>query len=93
MINKLLSGVKLSANRRKIFANVYWAVLGKVVSIVCGLLVGIMVARYFGPEQFGLMNYVVSYVMLFSVFSTFGLDGIEIRELSNMHLVVTQLSP
>jgi O-antigen/teichoic acid export membrane protein len=82
LINKLLSGVKLSANRRKIFANVYWAVLGKVVSIVCGLLVGIMVARYFGPEQFGLMNYVVSYVMLFSVFSTFGLDGIEIRELS-----------
>jgi O-antigen/teichoic acid export membrane protein len=82
ILDKIFSKMSLSVNRRKVFANVYWAVLGKVVNVVSGLLVGIIVARYLGPDQFGLMNYVISYVMLFSVLSTFGLDGIEIRELS-----------
>lgn len=80
-----MNKTRLSSNRKKVVKNVYWAVLGKVVNIVCGLLVGVMVARYLGPEQFGLMNYVISYVMLFSVFATFGLDGIEIRELAKNH--------
>ena len=46
------------------------------------LFVGILVARYLGPENYGIMNYVISYVAIFSVFATFGLDNIEIRELS-----------
>jgi len=82
LIDKLLNKLKLSANRRKVLKNVCWAVLGKVVNIICGLLVGVLVARYLGPDKFGLMNYVISYVTLFSVFATFGLDSIEIRELS-----------
>jgi O-antigen/teichoic acid export membrane protein len=82
LYDKISSRINLTANRRKVLKNVYWAVLGKVVSIISQLLVGVMVARYLGPEKFGLMNYVMSYVMLFSVFATFGLDGIEIREMS-----------
>lgn len=69
-------------NRRKVFQNLYWAVLGKCVTILSELLVGVLIARTLGPEQFGLMNYVISLVALFSVFAHFGLDGIEIRELS-----------
>lgn len=87
LIDILLDKLRLSANRRKIVENVYWAVLGKVVNIICGLLVGIMVARYLGPDQFGLMNYVISYVSIFSILATFGLDGIEIRELAKQGAV------
>lgn len=82
LIDKILNKTKLSVNRRKVLRNIYWAVLGKVVHVINALLIGIMVARYLGPDQYGLMNYVISYVMLFSVFASFGLDGIEIRELS-----------
>lgn len=82
IIDRILQKLKLSPNRRKVVRNVYWAVLGKVVNIVSGLLVGILVARYLGPENFGLMNYVISYVTLFSILAAFGLDSIEIRELS-----------
>lgn len=81
-IDIILNKTGLSTNRRKVVKNVYWAVLGKVVGIASQLLVGIMVARYLGPDQFGLMSYVISYVMLFSVLATFGLDSVEIRELS-----------
>ena len=73
---------RLSDNRKKIFFNIFWAVTGKIVNMAGALFVGILVARYLGPSQYGLMNYVISYVTLFTVISNFGLYDIEIRELS-----------
>ncbi len=70
----------LSETKQKVVRNLFWAVTGKVVTLLGSLLVGIFVARYLGPEQYGLMNYVVSFVALFQVFASFGLDNIEIRE-------------
>ena len=72
----------LSDNKKKVFANIFWAMTGKIVNMAGALLVGILVARYLGPSRYGLMNYVISYVALFTVISNFGLDDIEIRELS-----------
>lgn len=70
----------LSETKEAIIRNLFWAALGKIVNLLSGLLVGIIVARYLGPEQYGLMNYVISYVFLFQTFALFGLDSIEIRE-------------
>ncbi|WP_321332329.1 flippase [uncultured Bacteroides sp.] len=84
MLKKYTS--KLSDNKKKIFANVFWAFTGKVINMAGALLVGILVARYLGPSQYGLMNYVVSYVTIFTIIATFGLDNIEIRELSKQPL-------
>ena len=76
---------KIDGNRRKVLTNVFWAILGKIVNMLGALFVGILVARYLGPSSYGLMNYVISYVAIFSVFATFGLDYIEIREMSREH--------
>lgn len=73
---------KRDDNKAKVVKNVAWAVLGKIINMLGVLLVGILVARYLGPEQYGLMNYVISYVALFTIIATFGLSNIEIRELS-----------
>lgn len=69
-------------NKKKILKNIYWAMLGKIVNMVGQLFVGILVARYLGPEQYGVMNYVISFVALFTIIATFGLTNIEVRELS-----------
>lgn len=82
LLDKILARTGFSATKKKVVANLYWAVLGKVVTLLGGLLVGILVARYLGPDQYGLMNYVISYVALFQIFASFGMDNIEIRELS-----------
>lgn len=74
--------MNLSDSQKKIVSNVTWSLGGKIVNMASALFVGILVARYLGPENYGLMNYVISYVAIFSVFATFGLDNIEIRELS-----------
>lgn len=72
--------LNLSQTKAAIVQNFFWAVLGKFVTLLSGLVVGIIIARYLGPEQYGLMNYVISYVLLFQTFAIFGLDAIEIRE-------------
>ena len=74
------NSINLSPTKGLIVQNLFWAIMGKFVNLLSALLVGIIVARYLGPEQYGLMNYVLSYVFLFQTFAIFGLDSIEIRE-------------
>ncbi|MDD7318616.1 MAG: flippase [Prevotella sp.] len=80
MLKKILEKYVSSAYRQKIYSNLFWSLSGKLVNLLGSLFVGILVTRYLGPEQFGLMNYVISYVMLFQILASFGLDSIEIRE-------------
>ena len=72
--------MNLTPNQKKIFSNVIWSLGGKIVNMASALLVGILVARYLGPENYGIMNYVISYITIFQVIATFGMDNIEIRE-------------
>ena len=72
----------LPESQKKVFRNVMWALAGKVVSMMSGLFIGVLVGRYLGPSQYGLMNYVISYVVIFEIVSRFGLTHILIRELS-----------
>lgn len=84
-LTNLLKRLHLSHTKEVIIQNLFWAVCGKIVNLFGGLLVGIIVARYLGPEQYGLMSYVISYVFLFQTLALFGLDSIEIREEARGH--------
>jgi O-antigen/teichoic acid export membrane protein len=63
------------------FKNTSWLFGEKILRMVVGLFVGIWVARYLGPEQFGLFSYAQSFVGLFTAIATLGLDRIVVREL------------
>lgn len=47
-----------------------------------GLVVGVWIARYFGPDLFGTWNYILAFVGLFSTIATLGIDGIVVRDLT-----------
>ena len=66
---------------RKYFANTSWLLGERILRMVISLFVGIYVARYLGPERFGLLSYSLSFVLLFSSLASFGLDDILVREL------------
>lgn len=66
---------------RRYGANTSWMLGEKILRMFVGLFVGIWVARYLGPEQFGLLSYAQSFVFLFTAIATLGLDGIVVREL------------
>ena len=80
---KIVDKLHLAGNKKKVALNIFWAMLGKIVNMAGALLVAILVARYLGPENYGVMNYVISYVAMFMVLSEFGMSSIEIRELSS----------
>lgn len=64
-------------------ANTSWMMVEQMLRIVAGLLVGIWVARYLGPDQFGLFSYVLAFTAIFAGIAKLGLDGILVRELIN----------
>lgn len=80
MIAKIKS-LKNHQGFMKYFKNTSWLLGEKILRMVVGLFVGIWIARYLGPEQFGLLSYAQSFVGLFTAIATLGLDGIVIREL------------
>ena len=53
----------------------------QILRMVAGLLVGIWVARYLGPAQFGIFSYAIAFTALFGSISKLGLDGIVVRDL------------
>lgn len=65
----------------KYFKNTSWLFAEKILRMVIGLFVGVWVARYLGPEQFGLLSYAQSFVGLFTTIATLGLGSIVVREL------------
>ncbi|MCW5896051.1 MAG: flippase [Bacteroidetes bacterium] len=68
---------------QNVLGNITWLSFDKVLRMGVGLVVGVWVARYLGPEQYGLWNYAIAFAALFSVFTTLGLDSIVVKELVN----------
>lgn len=65
----------------KILDNISWLFFDKILRMGVGLLVGVWVARYLGPEQFGLLSFALAFVGLFGAVATLGLQGIMVRDI------------
>ncbi|MRR06370.1 MAG: flippase [Deltaproteobacteria bacterium] len=65
----------------RIIANTGWLFADKLIRMGMGLLVGVWVARYLGPDQFGLLNFAGAFAALFTAIASLGLDGIVVRNL------------
>lgn len=68
--------------KKRILKNISWLFFDKIIRIFGSLVVGIWVARYLGPEQFGILNYAIAFITFFSLFANLGLRTIVIRELT-----------
>jgi PST family polysaccharide transporter len=77
----LRARVEHRPNLQKALTNTGWLFGDKVLRMGVGLLVGVWVARYLGPEQFGLLNYAMAIVALFGAVASLGLNGIVVRDL------------
>jgi PST family polysaccharide transporter len=65
----------------KVAGNAGWLAGEKILRMGIGLFVGVWVARYLGPGQFGVFNYVIAFVTLFFPLATVGLDQLIVREI------------
>jgi O-antigen/teichoic acid export membrane protein len=69
------------ATLKKIIGNTWWLFVDKGLRLGMGLVINAWMARYLGPEQFGIFNYALAYVMIFSTLANLGLDGIVVRDI------------
>ena len=61
--------------------NTGWLFGDGIIRMGVGLVVGVWLARYLGPDQFGSFSYALAFVALFSPLATLGLDDIAVRDL------------
>ncbi len=66
---------------KRYFKNTSWLFAEKIIRILISFLITVLVIRYLGPEQFGLLSYAISFYGLFTAISVLGLENISIREL------------
>ena len=78
---RLRARIEHRPNLQKALTNTGWLLGDKILRLGVGLLVGVWIARYLGPEQFGLMNYAMALVALFGAVASLGLNGIVVRDL------------
>jgi len=68
-------------NLLKILENIGWLFFDKILRMGVGLVVGIWVARYLGPEQFGVLSFSQAFVGLFAAIATMGVRDIVVRDI------------
>ncbi len=66
---------------RKYFKNTGWLFFGQMFSLLVAFLAGILVARYLGPKNYGLLNYSIGFASLFSFITAIGSDIVISREI------------
>ncbi len=66
---------------RKVFTNIGWLSGGHICNTLIALPVGILVARFLGPENFGVLNYAQALVGIFLPLASLGLGSIVVRDL------------
>jgi PST family polysaccharide transporter len=58
-------------NLQAILSNSGWLFTDKILRLGVGLFVGVWIARYLGPEQYGLWNFATAFTALFGAFASF----------------------
>lgn len=84
LLNTLHRRVPATASARLMLGNASWLVADKVGRLGVGMIVLVWMARYLGPEEFGLLNYGQALVVIFTAFATMGLADITVRDIVRM---------
>lgn len=66
---------------QNVISNTGWQFADNILRMAVGLGVGIWVARYLGPKQFGLLSYALAIVALFATIAAMGMEDIVVRDL------------
>lgn len=68
-------------NLLKIIDNIAWLFFDKIVRTGVALIAGIWIARYLGPERFGLLSFGIAFVGLVGAIASLGLHGVVVRDI------------
>ncbi len=74
-------GIEHTPNIQKVLHNTAWMTLDNGLRFVVGLAVISCMAQYLGPSDFGLLNYALALVSIFTLLANLGLNEMLVRQL------------
>ena len=63
--------------------NTVWLISGQILRLILSFFISTLTTRYLGPSNFGVVNYISSYIAFFTSIIGLGINGIIIHELVN----------
>lgn len=66
----------------KYLKNSSWMLAAYSLKIISAIFVGIYVARYLGPQDFGVLSYALAVMSIFTAISRLGMDSILVRDVA-----------
>ena len=67
---------------KRVTSNSIWLLLESIITMLISLVVGMISARYLGPNNYGLINKFIPFISLANSICTFGMQSIITREVS-----------
>lgn len=71
----------MNENSHKFINNVSWLIAGRVFQMLLSFVITMITARYLGPSNYGIINYIGSFCALFTPVCTLGFNEIIVKEL------------
>ncbi len=69
--------------KNRFIKNTSWILFGQIVRLSISFVISIITARYLGPSNNGVINYINSYISFFTSLVGLGLNGVIIHEFVN----------
>ncbi len=63
-------------NKKKFKINLSWLIFDKVFRASLNILLSVILARGLGPENYGILNYLLAFIFLFSSLSSLGMNQV-----------------
>ncbi|EAT1842744.1 flippase, partial [Salmonella enterica] len=83
MLGRYIKKININVEIKGIISNTGWLLFDKFIRLIFGLLVGVWVARYLGPNTYGQLAYVITLISFFQVVSLLGMDTILVRDIAH----------
>lgn len=81
-MGKFIKVIAMQKEKNRFFKNIGWLLAGKFINMLLQFCVSLATARYLGPSNFGVINYVAAFVSFFSSIASLGLAVIVIKEIA-----------
>lgn len=76
-----LSRVKEKIPSKKSLINVGWLFFDKIFRMATGMVIGVWLARYLGPKNYGLLNYANVFPLILAPLASLGINNILVSEI------------
>ena len=89
LVRRYIGAIPVS---ERVIENIGWLFFERLIRLLAGLTIGVWIARYLGPTQYGQLNYALAFVSLFAPIASLGLKNVVIRSLvrvpENSHTIL-----